>query len=60
MTMQMTINTNLDEVRRRLSGLEKQVNFAASKALNDTAREVRKAQRKATELDKIAERRRTC
>ena len=43
MTMQMNITTNLDEVRRRLSGLEKQVNFAASKALNDTAREVRKA-----------------
>jgi hypothetical protein len=33
MTMQMTITTNLDDVRRRLSGLEKQVNFAASKAL---------------------------
>ena len=41
--MQLTITTNLAEVRRRLSGLEKQVNFAASKALNDTAREVRKA-----------------
>ena len=41
--MNLNITTNLDEVRRRLSGLEKQVNFAASKALNDTAREVRKA-----------------
>ena len=38
MTMQLNITTNLDDVRRRLSGLEKQVNFAASKALNDTAR----------------------
>lgn len=41
--LNLNITTNLDEVRRRLSGLEKQVNFAASKALNDTAREVRKA-----------------
>ena len=41
--MNLNITTNLAEVRRRLSGLEKQVNFAASKALNDTAREVRKA-----------------
>lgn len=41
--MQLNITTNLDEVRRQFAGLEKQVNFAASKALNDTAREVRKA-----------------
>jgi hypothetical protein len=37
------ITTKLAEVRRRLSGLEKQVKFASSKALNDTASEVRKA-----------------
>lgn len=41
--MQLNITTNLDQVRRQLAGLEKQVNFAASKALNETAREVRKA-----------------
>lgn len=43
MTMLMTITTNLADVRRQLAGLERQVNFASSKALNDTAREVRKA-----------------
>lgn len=41
--MQVNITTNLDQVRRQFAGLEKQVNFAASKALNETAREVRKA-----------------
>jgi hypothetical protein len=41
--MQLNITTNLDAVRRQFAGLEKQVNFAASKALNETAREVRKA-----------------
>jgi hypothetical protein len=43
MTMQLNITTNLADVRRQFAGLEKQVNFAASKALNETAREVRKA-----------------
>jgi hypothetical protein len=41
--MQLNITTNLADVRRQFAGLEKQVNFAASKALNETAREVRKA-----------------
>lgn len=41
--MQLNITTNLDAVRRQFAGLEKQVNFAASKALNEAAREVRKA-----------------
>lgn len=41
--MQLTITHNLDAVRRQFAGLEKQVNFAASKALNDVAKEVQKA-----------------
>lgn len=41
--LNLNITTNLDEVRRQLAGLERQVSFAASRALNDTAREVRKA-----------------
>ena len=41
--MLLNITTNLADVRRQLSGLEKQVNFAASQALNATAHEVRKA-----------------
>lgn len=36
--MNLNITTNLAEVRRQLAGLERQVNFAASRALNDTAR----------------------
>lgn len=41
--MQLTITTNLDAVRKQFAGLEKQVNFAASKALNDVARKVQQA-----------------
>jgi hypothetical protein len=44
--MNLNITTNLDGLRRRLSGLGKQVNFAASKAINDTAREEHKPARR--------------
>lgn len=41
--MNITITSNMAEVRRQLAGLSRQVDFAASKALNATARQVQRA-----------------
>lgn len=40
--MKVTIQSNVQEALARFKGLEKQVGFAASRALNDTGQEVRK------------------
>ena len=40
--MKLTITTNIEQVKRELMGQQKQVLFAASKALNATAKEVQK------------------
>lgn len=41
--MNITISSNIEQVRRQLGGLARQADFAASKALNATARQVQRA-----------------
>lgn len=41
--MQLDLSTNIDQLKRSMAGLEKQIDFAASKALNASAHAVRKS-----------------
>lgn len=43
MAVNITITSNIDQVRRQMGSLARQVDFAASKALNATARQVQRA-----------------